>query len=593
MLGVRRETVRTGALTAMIFGILLVVSTGWAVAACAQGKKAGEIVHDAEYYILQAQNGEKWAVEDGELDKKLAELRKKNGGKPPNIVHFMWDDQPLMAFGDRIYQKIRGYETPHLNTLAEEGMIFARMYTENGCTPSRSATLTGQLAVRTGTYEIGFPVENTGLQAENVTMAEVLSQAGYATGLFGKLHLGDIEESYPHNQGFDEAFWAIYNQVFSLWNAQGEAVNAVIGLHEELLAKNPYKLDDTFVQHGYVGYLEGKKGEQAREWGAARTAKDYMMFDAEAQKRALDFIRRSSAADKPFYVAWWPLFTSFMPNPKKTSLQRGLVGDGYETNVDPSVGALVDTLKELGIAENTLVIVMADNGPMTHNPPPGGGLGEGPFRGGKGDFLEGGVRVCAAAWWPGMIEPDQVVGDIIHQTDLFTTFARLAGATQYIPTDRIIDGIDQTALLLNGEGHGRRDYVFIYAGPKLAATVKMHYKRHWFAADPLQEAAGIGAGYYDLLNDHREKTPLLINLLHMKEPFNRMRARHEAWIKKYPHREEVFLPAYTGISNARPETIALSKPPAAMKELPFDLLEYIRHLEDLPFDPTGEPDIGR
>ena len=174
-----------------------------------------KIVHDAEYYIIEVQNGEKWAAEDKELDKKLAELRKEYG-TPPNIIHYMWDDQPPMAFGDPIYQKIRGYETPHLNKLAEEGMIFARMYTEPGCTPSRAASLTGQNAIRTGTYEIGFPIEYTGLAAENVTTAEVLSQAGYATGFYGKLHLGDIEESYPHNQGFDEALWAVYNQVTSL-----------------------------------------------------------------------------------------------------------------------------------------------------------------------------------------------------------------------------------------------------------------------------------------------------------------------------------------------------------------------------------------
>ena len=97
-----------------------------------------KIVHDAEYYILEAQNGKTWAVEDGELDKKLAELREKYGA-PPNIIHYMWDDQPPMAFGDRIYQKIRGYDTPNLNQLARERMILARMYTEPGCTPSRAA----------------------------------------------------------------------------------------------------------------------------------------------------------------------------------------------------------------------------------------------------------------------------------------------------------------------------------------------------------------------------------------------------------------------------------------------------------------------
>ena len=546
-----------------------------------------QIVHDSEYYIIEAQNKQVWTVEDQDIDAKLAELREKYGN-PPNIIHFMWDDQPPMAFGDRIYQKIRGYETPNLDTLAENGMIFARMYTENGCTPSRSASMTGQLAIRTGVYEIGFPVEYRGMASENVTIAEVLSQAGYSTGFFGKLHLGDVESSYPTNQAYDEAFWGVYNQVFSLWHVQGEAANAVIGLHEEILAENPYKLDNTFINKGY---MEGKKGELAKEWGSARTLKEYNEFDIEAKKRALDFIKRNAEADKPFYVSWWSQWLSFVPNPKKTSLQRGLVGDAYESFLDPAVGELVALLEELGVAGNTLIVAMADNGPMTHNPPPGGGLGEGIFRGGKGDITEGGVRVCAAAYWPGVIKPNQVVGDIIHITDLYTTFSRLAGATQYIPTDRIIDGIDQTSLLLNGDTHSRRDFVFIYSGPELAATVKMQYKKHWFAEDPLQAASGIGAQYFDLYNDHREETPLLINMLHMKEPFNRMRARHDAWIEVYPHREEVRGPAYTGLSNARPETLELSIPPEALKDLPYDALEYIKHLKNLPFDPT-DPDIG-
>ena len=121
------------------------------VAQPAASAQSGQIVHDAEYYILEAQNGKVWAVEEGELDKKLAALKEKYG-TPPNIIHYMWDDQPPMAFGDRMYQKIRGYDTPNLNKMADEGMLFARMYTEPGCTPSRSASLTGQYAIRTGTW---------------------------------------------------------------------------------------------------------------------------------------------------------------------------------------------------------------------------------------------------------------------------------------------------------------------------------------------------------------------------------------------------------------------------------------------------------
>ena len=213
----------------------------------------------------------------------------------------------------------------------------------------------------------------------------------------------------------------------------------------------PYKLDDTFITKGWVQVAEGTKGGETRQWGD-NSHENYLKIDPEAQRRTLAFIERNARAGKPFYVANWPNLTSFIPNPKKTSLSRSILQDGLESNIDPFVGRIIAKLRELNIAENTLLVCMADNGPMTHNPPPGLGMAETIFRGGKGDFLEGGVRVPAQAWWPGMIEPGQLAGDIIHETDLFTTFARVAGALQYVPTDRIIDGIDQTSLLVNG-GH--------------------------------------------------------------------------------------------------------------------------------------------
>ena len=165
--------------------------------------QAADIVHDAEYYILEAQNGKAWAAEDDALDQKLAELRAKHG-TPPNIIHVMWDDTSYGDVGIPQISKIRGFETPSINRMANEGMMFTRMYTEVGCTPSRAAVLTGRHAVRSGMYVIGFPIEYSGMRGEEETIAEVLSEQGYATAFYGKLHLGDIEESYAHNQGFDE-----------------------------------------------------------------------------------------------------------------------------------------------------------------------------------------------------------------------------------------------------------------------------------------------------------------------------------------------------------------------------------------------------
>ncbi len=556
----------------------------------AQGQQESSIVHDAEYYILEAQHGTKWAAEDKELDDKLSVLKEKFG-TPPNIVYVLFDD---VAFGDiglPAIQKVRGFETPNLNKLANEGILFTRMYTEVGCTPSRAAIMTGRHPVRNGMYNIGMLRESHGLSKSEVTIAELLSKSGYATAHHGKWHLGDIEESYPHKQGFDEAFFTTYNQVTSFWTKKAEVANLTIGLHEDLLPPDPYKLDDTFVTKGWVMALEGTKDGKTMQW-ADNSAETYGRIDDEAQRRTLEFIERNAKAGKPFFVQHTPMM--IMPpfvKPQKVSIARSMMQDGLQGIVDPFIGKLISKLSELGIAENTLIVAMADNGPMAHSPPPGGGWAETIFRGGKGDFLEGGVRVAAQAWWPGMIKP-QIVGDIIHITDLFTTFARLGGSTKDIPTDRIVDGVDQTALLLNGDTHSRRDHVFIYAGPQLGATVKGNYKRHWISSDPVGEASGIGAGFFFLPSDPREKSPMMLNLIHLKQPFARMRARHELWKKKYPDLKEKHGIPFTGIDNALPEVKALARPPLDPLKLPFNIFEYLEHLNDLPFDTNLDPDFG-
>lgn len=561
-------------------------------AGVAFGQSDGDkIVHDAEYYILEAQNGEKWNAEDKGLQSRLAELRKKHG-TPPNIIHIMWDDTPFGDVGIPAIQKVRGFETPVLNQLAQEGMLFTRMYTEVGCTPSRAACMTGRYAVRSGMYNIGMLRECHGMRSEEKTIAEVLSGQGYATAFHGKWHLGDVEESYPHNQGFDEAFFTGYNQILSLNTRVAEAANASIGLFEDMVPNDPYKLDDTFITKGWVQVAEGTKGGATRQWGD-NSHENYLKIDPEAQQRTLQFIERNAKAGKPFYVANWPNLISFIPDKTKYSTARSLFQDGMVNNVDPFVGEVVAKLKELGIAENTLLVLMADNGPMSHNPPPGLGMSETIFRGGKGDFLEGGVRVCAQAWWPGMISPGQQAGDIIHETDLYTTFASLAGAKKHIPTDRIVDGVDQTSLLLNGDTYSRRDHVFIYAGPNLGASVKGNFKRHWISPDPVGESSGIPAAFYFLPSDPREKSPMLVNLIHLKSPFNRMKLRHQLWKKKYPDSQESRGIPWTGIENATPEVKELANPPASFKKLPFDPLEYIEHLDELPFDPNLDPGLGK
>jgi arylsulfatase A-like enzyme len=526
--------------------ILLVLFLGF------QMEAQKKIVHDAEYYIIEAQNGERWTEEDKGLDKRLAELKKKHG-KTPNIVYILWDD---MAFGDAgipAINKIRGFDTPNCNKIADEGIMFTRMYVEPSCTPTRAAFMTGRQPFRNGMYIPGFPIENGGLAGEEVTIAEVLSQAGYATAFYGKGHLGDIEESYLTNQGFDEALFTPYNQVLSLWNPIGEGANAIIGMMENQFPQNPYQLDNDFVPRGWILNLEGKKGEQVKEWGKP-THEDYLKVDAECERRTIDFIRKNAKSDDPFFVCYWPQMTSFIASPQKTTISRSLLSDGF-TKVDAFIGQVMAELNDLGIAENTLLVAMADNGPMIHNPPPGLGMVETIFTGGKGDYTEGGVRVPAFAWWPGTIEPKSLVGDIVHVTDLYTTFARIGSATQYIPTDRVVDGIDQTSLLLNGDTFSRRDFVHIYTGLELKATVKGQYKQDWTKTIP----GMVSDSYYDLQNDIREKEGLEVPLLHFNAAFVRMKERHLELKQKYPDKPQAHGPALTGISNARPETKNLEK----------------------------------
>jgi len=540
----------------------------------ALAKESGEIIHDAEYYVLEAQHGEKWAVQDKELDKKLTALREKHG-TPPNIIHIMWDDTAVGEVGVPQIQKARGWETPNINKFSQEGIYFARMYTEPSCTPSRAAVMTGRHAVRNGMYNVGFPYEYGGLAAEEVTMAEVLGKAGYATAFYGKSHLGDIEQSYMTNQGFDEALWTPYNQVPSMYTPELEAAGAIRpgSLHPEILPEDPYDIDSGWRPKGYVWALEGLKGGPVSEWGTPPNLEDYIALDGEAEKRLSVFMKKNVEAKKPFYAAYWPQITPFTGFPKKITVSAGMLQEGI-ARFDIYVGKLMEELKTLGIEENTLVILMADNGPMIHHGPIG--MVETLYRGGKGDFLEGGVRVTAHARWPGVIEEGQIIGDIIHETDLFTTFANLAGAKEHIPTDRIIDGVDQTALLLEGDSHSRRDYVFIYTGDQLAATVKGRYKRDWRNVTP-----GLsGAEFYDLYNDPREVYPLMLPLFPAKTMFSIMKTRHLMMKAAYPDKGQGRDFPFKNVVNARPETVKASKPRLDPKKLPFDPREAIMQVPE-------------
>ena len=222
--------------------------------------------------------------------------------------------------------------------------------------------------------------------------------------------------------------------------------------------------------------------------------------------------------------------------------------------VDDWIGQITDKIDALGIAENTIVVVMGDNGPFMQFIDRSG-ASDRIYRGGKTQHLEGGVRVNAYVRWPGVLKAGARAKDIFHAADLYTTFSRLADADRYIPRDRLIDGIDQTPVLLLGEGKGRRDYVFIYEGPNLKSVVKQQFKMHV----PAPGDNPILGGIFDLYKNPREDRPQdSIQLgVEFGANFGMMIQRHQAMKKKFPNRKPAHGEAYGGIENLRPETIEL------------------------------------
>ena len=534
----------------LIYAALAFLLSAGAVTA----KEGGKIVHDGEYNFLEAQYGEQWAKEDKEIDAKLAEIRKKNGGKRPNILYILIDDVSFGQMGNRVMNYVTGISTPRINKLAEEGISLMRMYTEPSCTPTRAAMLTGRHPVRTGLKEVKVALVGEGLPSEEVTIAEVLSKAGYKTSHVGKWHQGDIEESYPHNQGFDYAAFPLHQQVqLSLMTKEGAQSNNLLGWHHKTQS-GEFAIDKRFKPYGLVTGLEAKKGEKAREVdlkpGEEWTQAHYIKMNERYQRQTLEQLQSLSKQDKPFFLQYWPLWPlNFVHDGEQNqSLNGGFHAEKLQL-IDGWLGEIFDEVDRLGIAENTLIVLMADNGLMYHYEGTSG-LSQLIYRGGKTNHLEGGVRVDAFARWPGVIEAGSAAGDIIHVTDLYTTFARVAQATEYIPRDRVIDGVDQTALLLNGEHHGRRDYVYIYQNEILRSIVKDEFKMHM----PVPGVPGAAAPAYNLYRDPREEHPQVGIALWSGASFQDMAKRHMMTIAKYPHSKLGKGRPYEGIENLRPES---------------------------------------
>lgn len=516
------------------------------------------IIHDAEYYILQAQNAEQWDADNTKVDQLLEEFQRANEGQPPNIINILIDDIGFGDLGIPELNAVRGYSTPNINDFSDQATRMVRMYTEPSCTPTRVAMMTGRLPVRMGMGDTTVDIAGFGLPASEVTLAEVLSEAGYATTHVGKWHMGDIPEAWPHNQGFDWAAFPVHQQgQLTIFNDDAIREQVSVGISD---FDDRFVLDDFFRPDpaAMITGLEAERGGLAREIdmapGERWTAEKYDQMNQRYQDQTLEKLRELAGGDKPFFLQYWPLIPLDNTRSGRSGPQSpngGLYVDKMQL-LDSWLGDIFNEMEALGLTDNTIVVVMGDNGHFTKYSPQSG-FTPMVFAGGKGDVSEGGIRVDSFIRWPGMIQADGIVGDIVHVSDLYTTLARFAGADAGIPRDRLVDGVDQSALLLLGETKGRRDHLIVYSVNSPKAIIKDQLKLRI----PGAGESAILADFFDVYRDTHEKYPVSTEVgAWGGQEFVRILTRHLMRKEKYPDTEPARGIPYEGIESLRPETQA-------------------------------------
>ena len=492
---------------------------------------------DAPFLKLQQKNKAKWAAEDREINKKLAALERKFG-KKPNIIYVLTDDVGWGELGWQGGGKHRGTPTPYLDKMAYEGMRFFHSYAEPSCTPSRTAIMTGRHPVRTGLLSVLWPGQTEGLSPEEVTLAEVLSAGGYHTAMWGKWHLGELPKHAPENQGFDYAYYGLFNGAPDAWPDSHALYNKPTNFKapfHDFPGEEKYK-EMTGIDMTVAGYIgEKNKVRQPIPGVAGKLSNERQdAFEKESIKQITTYVKDKAKSDKPFFI-YWATYTQQICGAKDYQdaphVDKANAQASFMLQHNMHMKDLTDTLKAEGIAENTLIVWISDNGPMYAFWPTSGYTW---LRGEKGDTLEGGVRVPAMAWWPGMIEANQDPVDFFHITDLYTTAARLGGAMGNIPSDRVTDGVDQTALLLLGEGHSRRNYMFHYSGPELAAV---RYEQFKISMTGESKGGLPGMNFYNVIRDPGEKHGAFYGGLFSITPMQNLLRGHMMMIKKFPHRQ--------------------------------------------------------
>ena len=380
----------------------------------------------------------------------------------PNVVLMVMDNLGWGEVGTYGGGILRGAATPRIDDLADQGMKLLNFNVESQCTPSRSALMTGRHPIRSGTTKVvwGLPY---GLVGWEKTIAELMSEQGYATGMFGKWHLGDMKGRFPTDQGFDE--W------YGVPNTTDEAQYSSQQGFDPKVVKTPM-------------IVESRRGQMPKPV-KAYDLKTRKTIDSELTKRAIKFIKSKAKAKEPFF-AYIPFTQPHVP-PTAHPDFAGKTGNGpwadMLAEMDYRVGQVLDAIDDLKIRNNTVVIWMSENGPEEAHSYFGTA---GYWRGHYFTTMEGSLRTPFIIRWPGKIKPSSISNEIVHITDLLPTLAKIAGYR--VPSDRTIDGVDQMALLTGKSNKSAREGFPAYNGNQMQAYKWRNFKVRFIKQDSMFDA---------------------------------------------------------------------------------------------------------
>ena len=390
----------------------------------------------------------------------------------PNVVFILADNIGYGDIGAYGGGELRGAPTPRIDRLAAEGLRLTQFLVEPSCTPSRAALMTGRYSIRTGLSLVAVEGTDISLPAKEITMAEMLHDAGYATAIFGKWHLGAQPYSQPQNKGFDE-FYGI---------PPGDTWDAFLMIPQG----HQTKTLDIPLEKGPQIY-EAKRGEPLKVV-KPYTEQVRREIDWELVDHGIDFMKRQKAAGKPFFL-YLPISRTHFPNlPSKRFEGQSRIGQFGDSLMegDAIVGRMLDALDELALARDTIVVFASDNG--ADGPAVrafGGDMPDiafsGPYRGALGDVSEGAIRTAAMIRWPGRITPRSSYA-MFSIIDFFPTFAHIAGGK--VPDDRPIDGVDQTDVLLGDNATGHHEHLLTFVGSALVAARWKQFRAYFVDVAP-------------------------------------------------------------------------------------------------------------